>query len=90
VETSTPPAAKAGDVKFDHERITRPVSGSTAANSLSAVSRAFAPALNNPCGLVAVGISKGPSQVWPKSVERCTQIVCAVPVAENCFTMIEK
>src|SRR6516165_6011012 len=88
-EISTPPGAKAVDVKFDQLIITRPVSGSTSANSLSAASRAFAP-LSRPCGFVADGISKGPVHVWPLSVDRCTHIVCAEPLAEIALTMMEK
>src|SRR6516165_8747278 len=90
-EISTPPGAKAVDVKLDQLIITRPVSGSTSANSLSAASRAFAAdPVSKPCGLVAVGISNGPDQVWPLSVDRCTHIVWAVPVAFSFLTMIEK
>src|SRR5216110_57447 len=47
-----PPGANVVDVKFDHDRMPRPVSGSTAANSLSAASRALAP-LSNPHGLLS-------------------------------------
>src|SRR5215510_11528638 len=90
-EISTPPGANAVDVKFDQLNITRPVSGSTSANSLSAASRAFAAApVSSPCGLVADGISNGPDHVWPKSVDRWTHIVCDVPVAFNFLTIIEK
>src|SRR4051794_17182523 len=52
---------------------TRPVSGSTSRNSLSAASP-------GPAGLVAAVTSNGPCQVWPQSVERCTPIVCALVV----------
>src|SRR5437867_1639055 len=66
-EISTPPGAIV--VKFDQLIITRPVSASTSANSLSAASRALTP-LRSPFGLVAGGISNGPVHVWPKSVDR--------------------
>src|SRR5262249_1189698 len=89
VEISTPPAAKVVEVKFDHDIITRPVSGSTSATSLSAASNALPP-LVRPCGLVAGPISYGPCHVWPLSVDRWTHIVCAVPVPLKFLTMIEK
>ena len=81
-EISTPPGAFSVDVKLLHVMITRPVSMSTSANSLSAASPA--------CGSVAGPISYGPCHVWPKSVDRCTPIVCAVVVAVCFFTTIEK
>src|SRR5690242_20667372 len=59
---STPPGAKAVDVKFDQLSITRPVSGSRPMNSLSAASRAFAPEVR-PCGFVHAGMMNGPFHV---------------------------
>src|SRR5437660_11020322 len=66
VEISTPPRAKG--VKLDQLTITRPVSGSTSAKGLSAIStlRPF----RRPFGFVAGGISNGPVHVCPKSVDR--------------------
>src|SRR5881394_881332 len=81
-EISTPPGTVGVSVvKLLHVRMTRPVSMSTSANSLSAASPAR--------GVVAGGMSYGPDHVWPLSVERCTPIVwTAVP--PTFFTTIEK
>src|ERR1043166_1278136 len=76
---STPPGITAVEVKFDQLMSTRPVSGSTSKNSLSAASRAFPP-VKTPVGFVAAVTSKGPVHVCPQSVERCTLIVCAEPL----------
>src|SRR5215212_7894411 len=89
VDISAPPGAIAVVVKLVHDSITRPVSGSTSANSLSATSTALTP-LSWAFGLVAGRISNGPCQVWPKSVERCIPSVCAVPLAPSFLTTIEK
>src|SRR6267154_2118529 len=66
VEISTPPRAKG--VKLDQLTSTLPVSGSTSAKGLSAIStlRPF----RRPFGFVAGGISNGPVHVCPKSVDR--------------------
>src|SRR6185295_115140 len=61
VEICTPPGA--AGVKFDQLIITRPVSGSTSANSLSAASRGAPPLVSSPFGLVAGITSNGPVQV---------------------------
>src|SRR5438874_3115806 len=66
-EISTPPSAKG--VKLDQLTSTRPVSESTSAKGLSAIS-ALIPFRICPFGFVAGGISKGPVQVCPKSVDR--------------------
>src|SRR6478672_4248207 len=62
-EISTPPATTV--VKLDQLTMTRPVSGSTSANSLSALSIASPLTSTRPLGLVAAGISYGPVHVWP-------------------------
>src|SRR5205085_646686 len=67
VEISTPPSAKG--VKLDQLTSTRPVSESTSAKGLSAIS-ALIPFRICPFGFVAGGISKGPVHVCPKSVDR--------------------
>ena len=81
VRISTPPSASG--VKFDQLMSTRPVSGSTDMNSLSAAS-------SGPWGFVADVTSKGPSHVCPQSKDRWTLIVCANCVAENFLTMIDE
>src|SRR6187200_2300606 len=80
VRISTPPGA--AGVKFDQLTISRPVSGSTSMNSLSAAS-AGSSSSTMPFGLVAAVISNGPCQVLPQSVERCSPIVCTAVVSEN-------
>src|SRR5690349_20608770 len=65
VEISTPPSAKC--VKLDQLTSTPSVSDSTSANGLSANST-LSPFIR-PLGFVAAGMSKGPVQVWPKSVD---------------------
>src|SRR5262245_32316811 len=52
-------------VKLVQLTMTRPVSGSTSANSLSAASIASPLTSTSPPGLVAAGISYGPVHVWP-------------------------
>src|SRR5438874_3932250 len=64
VEISTP------EPKLDQLTSTRPVSGSTSMNSLSAV----------PLARGAEATSNGPCQVWPPSVERWMQSVGIVPL----------
>src|SRR5438105_15373691 len=64
VEISTP------EPKLDQLTSTRPVSGSTSTNSLSAV----------PLATVAAVTSNGPCHVWPPSVGRWIQRVGMVPV----------
>src|SRR5678815_4113075 len=56
-------------VKFVQLIRTRPVSGSTSMNSLSAAS-AGSPPINTRFGFVAAVTSNGPAQVCPQSVER--------------------
>ena len=80
-------------MKFDQLRMTRPVSGSTSISSLSAASTG-APPDRIPFGFVAEVTSKGPAQVWPQSVDRWTDMVCAGAVvgvgAMNFLTMIDE
>src|SRR6185295_11877489 len=87
VRISTPPGA--AGVKFDQLTISRPVSGSTSMNSLSAAS-AGSSSSTMPLGLVAAVISNGPCQVLPQSVERCRPIVCTAVVSENFATRIDE
>src|SRR5262245_57993858 len=79
------PAGTEG-VKLIQLIMTRPVSGSTSMRSLSASSIAFPFPSTRPLGLVAGVTSYGPVQVWPQSIERCREIVCARP-APNFFTI---
>src|SRR5881396_2035768 len=88
VEISTPPGA--AGVKLDQLMITRPVSGSTSMNSLSASSTGDPFTSTSPCGFVTGVTSNGPTHVCPQSVERCTPIVCAAVAAENFLTMIDE
>src|SRR6187399_1000847 len=74
VRISTPKAVGAG-VKLDQLIMTRPVSGSTSMNSLSAAS-CGTPPTTMPLGFVTDVTSNGPSQVLPQSRERCTPMVC--------------
>src|SRR5512132_1654885 len=69
VRISAPLGMKVVLVKFVQAPITRPVSGSTSMNSLSAASNAFAPD-RSPFGFVAAVTSNGPVHVWPQSVDR--------------------
>jgi len=87
VRISTPPGA--AGVKFDQLMISRPVSGSTSMNSLSAAS-AGSSSSTIPFGFVAAVISNGPCHVLPQSVERCRLIVCTAVVAENFLIMIDE
>ena len=72
-----PPGAegtRSGSVKFDQLMRTRPVSGSTDMNSLSAASTGFGfppgPGSVRPFGFVAAVTSNGPVHVCPQSVDR--------------------
>src|SRR5688572_28757451 len=71
VEISTPLIVKG--VKLDQLISTRPVSGSTSANGLSAASTLMP--FRTPFGFVADGISNGPVQVCPKSRDRWNPMV---------------
>src|SRR4029079_3074411 len=87
VRISTPPGA--AGVKLDQLMISRPVSGSTSMNSLSAAS-AGSLSSTMPFGFVAAVTSHGPCHVLPQSFERCRLMVCAAVVAENFLIMIEE
>src|SRR4051794_38127280 len=87
VRISTPPGA--AGVKFDQLTISRPVSGSTSMNSLSAAS-AGSSSSTMPLGLVAAVITNGPCQVLPQSVEQCRPIVWTAVVSENFLIMIDE
>ena len=74
VRISTPPGATG--VKLLQLMRTRPVSGSTSMNSLSAASTGEPPS-KEPFGFEADGTSNGPSHVSPQSRVRWTTMDCA-------------
>src|SRR2546421_12067297 len=88
VEISTPPAATG--VKFDQLMITRPVSGSTSTNSLSAASRG-APVVveTRPFGFGAGPPSDGPCHGLRPSGGRGTPLRCTARAREKLGNRID-